>query len=283
MYLCTFADQYLEWMKEVESIQPISKQYDTAERPVLVRCSDMNRYVCKYNASSGSPNKLFCELLGAFMGNSWGLAVPEQALVTIKREHIPEGLSPSFFATPCVGSRFREGVTDVTRLTFGSIPKTEQNIEQLALIALFDLWLANEDRNYNNCNLLYDILNNTFIPIDHGSILNTATMDFPLSQLTSTDTLLYTDLFKHVIQQNKDFFNEEKLLFLKKKFYLCIKACKATQEELKQSIPSAWNIRECVIQKKLAELFQDKWLEDTWGSFNEFLKDNIENEEPNEI
>ncbi len=66
------------------------------------------------------------------------------------------------------------------------------------LIALFNLWVANEDRNWNNANLLYDVNSNNLIAIDHGCILNTATFDYNLSLLTQNETILYSDL-AHII------------------------------------------------------------------------------------
>ena len=35
-------------------------------------------------------------------------------------------------------------------------------------IALFDFWIANEDRNANNANLLYDVGRGRLISIDYG-------------------------------------------------------------------------------------------------------------------
>ena len=37
-----------------------------------------------------------------------------------------------------------------------------------------------------------------FVSIDYGCIFNTATFDYPLSQLTSTDTILWSDWTKGV-------------------------------------------------------------------------------------
>ena len=55
----------------LNSIDVISKQYPTGEAPVLVMCSDMNLYICKYIRNSVSAQKLACELIGSKLATSW--------------------------------------------------------------------------------------------------------------------------------------------------------------------------------------------------------------------
>ncbi|MCR4943171.1 MAG: hypothetical protein K5986_01635 [Clostridium sp.] len=74
----------------LDSIDIIRKQYPTGEEPVLVMCSDMNRYICKYIIHSpASAQKLTCELIGVKMAETWGLFVPKAVLVKVKPEHWP--------------------------------------------------------------------------------------------------------------------------------------------------------------------------------------------------
>ena len=47
------------------SAKRIEQQFHTGEEPVMVMCSDVNLYVCKYMRSSATAYKLACELLGA--------------------------------------------------------------------------------------------------------------------------------------------------------------------------------------------------------------------------
>ncbi len=46
----------------IESVKVIEQQFNTGEEPVLVTCSDMNTYICKYMRSSAAAYKLACEL-----------------------------------------------------------------------------------------------------------------------------------------------------------------------------------------------------------------------------
>ena len=41
----------------LESVKAIEQQYRTGEEPVLVMCSDMNAYICKYMRSSAAAYK----------------------------------------------------------------------------------------------------------------------------------------------------------------------------------------------------------------------------------
>lgn len=45
------------------SAKRIEQQFHTGEEPVMVMCSDINIYVCKYMRSSATAYKLACELL----------------------------------------------------------------------------------------------------------------------------------------------------------------------------------------------------------------------------
>lgn len=71
----------------LKSIKPIERQYSTGEEPVLVLCSDMNSYICKYMRSSTSVYKLVCELTGSLMAKAWNSGTPNIAFVRIKPEH----------------------------------------------------------------------------------------------------------------------------------------------------------------------------------------------------
>ena len=132
------------------SAKRIEQQFHTGEEPVLVMCSDVNTYVCKYMRSSATAYKLACELIGARMAKVWHLNTPDIMLVKIKPSHW-DGINISHsLSAPSLGCRWLDGVIDI------------------------------------------------FVSIDYGCIFNTATFDYPLSQLTSTDTILWSDWTKGV-------------------------------------------------------------------------------------
>lgn len=49
----------------LHSAKRIEQQFHTGEEPVMVMCSDINIYVCKYMRSSAAAYKLACEFIGA--------------------------------------------------------------------------------------------------------------------------------------------------------------------------------------------------------------------------
>ena len=86
--------------------------------------------------------------------------------------------------------------------------------------------------NTNNTNLLFDVEQNTLVSIDYGCIFNTAMYDYPLSRLTSTDTILASGILG----------------------------------QLKAGVKK---------QNKLDQLFETKWVNDTWDNFKECFKENL--------
>ena len=127
--------------------------------------------------SSATAYKLACELIGAKLAKAWQLNTPGIAIVNIRPVHW-EGINLSHsLSAPSIGFRWMDGVVDVTPSTFSQIPATKEILYQLIKIALFDFWIANEDRNSNNANLMYDMVNERLVSIDYGCILNTATFD----------------------------------------------------------------------------------------------------------
>lgn len=159
------------------SAKRIEQQFHTGEEPVMVMCSDVNIYVCKYMRSSATAFKLACEFIGANLAMAWQLRTPEIAIVNIKPSHW-EGMNITHsFSAPSIGFSWMDGVVDITPSTYSKVPATAEIVNQLMKIALFDFWVANEDRNANNANLMYDMVREQLVSIDYGCILNTATFD----------------------------------------------------------------------------------------------------------
>ena len=126
-------------------------------------CADLNDYVCKY--ATGVPTRtLYNEFIAAEFLEHWGLNKPDHRIVNINEEHILEGVKSTriqvrYFTRPCFGSKhelYAKEIDpsfpnlDINRKILNAI----ENKFDLLKIGLFDLWLANEDRNHNNYNLL---------------------------------------------------------------------------------------------------------------------------------
>lgn len=228
-------------IKQLASVKCIEQRFPTGEEPVLVLCSDWKTYVCKYMRSSSAAYKLVCEFIGGQMAGLWKLYTPQVALVNVKNEHWP------LYVKHCnnvrsLGSCRIANVIDITPSTFNAVTPSERLFEQLLKIALFDCWIANEDRNANNANLLYDINAELLVSIDYGCILNTATFDFPLSQLTSTDTILYSALFKHIWEKQDNVDIDLILDHLNTDYHQCLKRAQREADAIIQAVPQEWNV-----------------------------------------
>lgn len=142
-------------------------------------------------------------------------------------------------------------------------------------IALFDFWVANEDRTYNNANLLYDVKCDELVSIDYGGIFNTSTFEYPMSQLTMTDTILYAEIFK---QFNNRFSNNEirsVAVGLEEYYRKSVDNCKGVLGGIASGIPLEWKVDNSIIHNKLMQLFDKVWVDEVWANFVECLNDNI--------
>lgn len=139
-------------MNAVTASGEVLKVYQTGDRPILVLCSDGYHYICKYKQPGYSAYKLVNELVGGIFAKAWGIDTPVTCLV----ENDPiiwddAGISHDI-AAPLLGSRKMEDVFDLGEFNCNQVEVSERTLFQLLRIALFDLWLANEDRTCNNYN-----------------------------------------------------------------------------------------------------------------------------------
>lgn len=259
----------------LNSIDAISKQYPTGETPVLVMCSDMNSYICKYIRNSASAQKLACELIGAKMAQVWELNVPPVSLVRIKPEHWPVKYLPPKVMTTMLGSKYLSSVEYISPSNFDKLAKSVSNLGHLLKIALFDFWVANEDRNENNSNLLYDVITKMFVPIDFGCILNNADFQSTMMQLTITDTIVNSPLFKYMSEGIASQTIQKQVSNLKGKYIKYVSQCQKHVDSIVEEIPTDWNIPASLVSNKLLQLFEPKWTEAVWSNFEECLNDNL--------
>ena len=257
------------------SAKQIEQQFHTGEEPVMVMCSDVNIYVCKYMRSSATAYKLACEFIGTKLANAWQLNTPDFVLVNIRSSHW-EGINVSHsISAPSIGFRWLDGVVDITPSTYAKVPAKEETLNQLMKIALFDFWVANEDRNANNANLMYDMTHEQLVSIDYGCIFNTATFEYPLSQLTSTDTILWSDLFRH-LRQCADLRTSLVIADrLKADYEESLNRSKSVVAEIIAEMPQEWNVPTGKTSEKLRQLFDEQWIVAVWDNFMECLNENI--------
>lgn len=251
----------------LHSIKAVEKQYETGDRPVLVACSDKCMYICKYMHTTGQAYKLAAEFVGAQLAEVWQIASPVCAFVWISEKHW-EGIFTSHnSAAPALGYRKINGSVDITTSTCQEIEQSKDIMRQLLQIALFDFWVANEDRTFNNMNLLYEVQTPRLISIDYGGIFNTSTFEAPMSQLMETDTILYADIFRRL--QPAAYAEEliESAKALKAYYDMCVRQSQERMIKILDALPKAWNVRNEVVENKTRQLFNPEWIESSWQNF----------------
>jgi len=268
-----------------ESITIIKKEnvFNTrGSYPVLVYCDDLSYYVVKYKRNRKATN-LFNEYIGASFLKLWDLAIPDFEFIDVKNEHVPLGLhsdiSPHYFESTCFGSKFSRSYSDVSQI-LGESPQMwkEQFVHknELLFIALFDIWTANEDRNINNANLMYDLSDgNRFIPIDHQHIFNSSSSESKLSQLTSNDSILSYQPLRQLFKKN-EIQKQELVVEIRDKYYFYIDECHQNLDKILEKIPEDWNINTNDYVKLLdSQIFNQEWVEDCWENFITLLRCNF--------
>ena len=245
-------------------------------RPVRLFCSDLNHYVCKYFTGAGPAYSLFNEYIAASFLKLWSLPVPDFAFVVVRRDHVQySGLPYHYFNAPCFGSLALSLVKDVDKF-FMSLPQFRKESD-LALtdflrIGLFDIWLSNEDRNFNNFNLLYDITGKRFVPIDHVQCFNGNNLDKGPSIITDNESVLSSplikQLFSRTLQTNLAGFR----ITLETEFRTNIDTCHANLQEIFRQLPDEWQLDIPSLSSRLNYLFTDTWISQCLSAFNFYFQ-----------
>lgn len=258
-------------IKRLRSISGIQKVFDTNRSPVVVLASDFNEYLCKHSRHVPA-NYLFYELLANRFLKLWGLDVPEATIIDVNPDHLKADdysgkLQPANFLIPTIGFRYLHDSIDFNQLMATRYSSQTRKLftkkEDLLKIALFDIWIANEDRNQNNYNLL--ITNDTskgfiFVPIDHEMIFNTGNLDKGLVELTQEDSLVTSMLFTSLAVKQPEGKIVDRLLTTKNEYYLCIEKCYEQLDEILEDIPPDWKIDVPSMKALLvSNLFSDRW------------------------
>lgn len=241
--------------------------YQTGDRPILVLCSDGYHYVCKYKQPGYSAYKLANELIGGIFAAVWGIATPSTSLVL--NDPIiwdDAGISHDPVA-PLLGSRKMENVCDLSEYNCNQVRRSQKALSQLLRIALFDLWLTNEDRTCNNYNLLYDLQLGNIVSIDYGGIFNSGILNNAVYQLNPADSILSSNLYSRLKPKMSDRLMDH----IKSQYLRSIMKCKRITQMVLDSIPEEWNVEKSVIKNKLREVFVDGWISDTWGNFEQMI------------
>lgn len=263
----------------LNTIHKPDKVYPTAGNPILVTCNDFQDWVCKHSRDA---SKLINEFLGSSFASIWDLNTPEICLINVKREHIPPNIQGINFEKPCFGSKYIQSskeIDDTVLTTFADAAFRRKilNKEDFLMIALFDIWLSNEDRNHNNSNLLLDFSNPNemcFTVFDHDAIFNSNALHRGMYQINDFDSLIYAPLANILFRRDRNLVKVVDNLV--KKFYLCARKCEKNIANIVAPIPMEWESDKPFLEKQLrTNLFTKEWLSSCENTFRTLIQENI--------
>lgn len=265
------------------SIAPIEKVAGTnGSWPIIILAENIEYYICKYDSVS----KLINEYLAHQFLQIWGIPVFEAAFVQIRQEHILdkfiEGrLQKWMFNKPTFGLLYNENAPDVTmvlpelRGDYNEINKFV-NRKDLLKIALFDLWVAHNDRNINHYNMLIRPTDNgfEFVPIDHSEIFDGSNLGGKISQLTEEDSILSSELLKTFVFRKRN--AQEISLEIVNNFSNFVNNCNDKLPEIVAGIPDEWCKDKTSILNSVRDLIVENqsWLDETIKNFKELVEIN---------
>jgi len=268
-------------MAFLDSIEEVSERYETAgSRPLRVLASDLEYYICKYPFYANDP-KLLNEYLGFHFARLWDIKVPDLGIVQLKPEHLPQemlGMQLSYHSIikPLVGLKVVPDAVEIIDSISRGISKTDlkkYNRKDFLKIALFDIWLSNEDRNCGNMNLLVNLTDDVISPIaiDHEKIFNSGTLFGHIYTLTYEDSLFYSNLFHRLFRSRKRY---NLKLFDEIGASLQNKASKCHNNlgSIVEGIPEEWGYEKDEIYNNLSRwLFSPSWILEVERSYREFI------------
>jgi hypothetical protein len=252
--------------KKVEGLA-IQKEIPTSgHSPLLVMGDDYKLYVVKNNKGKNLATELINEFLANFLLYLWNIKVPNAVYFNLDAELLESGNYSSFhkkhyYNDTCFGSEFFDPAIDLNDLMSGTNKVSYNhfnNPKDFFHIALFDIWVENDDRKPSNYNLI-EIPESgkfTIIPIDHAFIFGTLKYE-QLSPLPFTPSdnehILISDLgyiFKKYTNINENF-----ITFEREYFYLCIDKCKKEIDKFFLQINKTYDLDENSVIKLKEFLF----------------------------
>lgn len=270
----------------LHSIEPIQKVFQTSgSYPVLVTCSDRQKYVCKY-VRYAPAEKLFLEYLISNFAKLWKLQIPDYKFVKIKPEHIPDKIASEYLKTkqvvqPVFGVLYLQYARDIDSY-FATIENnlgflsTIQNPFDILKISLFDLWLSNEDRHHNNYNLILNPKEdgNYFYVIDHEKCFNSNALKYDICHITFDESLLNTEVCNLIFQNQSTSAVQNYIQELEKEYYICVEQCRQSLSMILEQLPKNWGIDlKTQINLIQANIFTKEWIDTTFNCFREYLSE----------
>lgn len=260
----------------LHSIEKVEIYFETGCTPLLVHCTDLNFYVCKYNTGNSTANTLCREFIAAAFLKLWALQVPDFSFITIKPHHKPDFPHNVNSDQPCFGSRFNNEYKEIDAFLQEMSLSQKQKFmkEDYLTIAFFDLWVGNDDRYHRNFNLMLKAIDNEyyFVPIDHNAVFHNGNESRENYVLSYEETLLSSPLM-HSLFKIKDLTKNYDIASLLDKWYLYIQSCKLALTDVLSQMPVEWQVDNTEENNNLVQfLFKESWFTECKNTFIEYLQ-----------
>lgn len=266
----------LQYRKAISIIKEITTE---GHSPLLVLADDYEKYIIKTTRGRHPDFYLINEFLCHQFLNLWNIPSPDIIAVFVDKSILPGNLSnfnkPSYFDNICFGSKFIESAYELNE--FISTPKSKdfkkiKNVEVLYLIALFDIWVENDDRKPTNNNILLSPSLN-LVAIDNAFVFSSMSYEDLNADFVSSsynDTILHSPIGQSLINKVKP--DNEWLNDIKDNFYLCIENCKHNYIGILGTIPEELGFVPALSNKIFDFLFNEQRNEQVFTEFISRLK-----------
>lgn len=249
----------------------------SGSRPIKVLCNDLNFYVCKYFIGSGFASSLFNEYIAASFLKLWRLQVPDFAIVKVSTLHIKQIAYPNhYFTIPCFGSLYHGNFPEFDKIMMNENKYLQKDsisvLYSFLKIGIFDLWMCNEDRNFNNFNLLFNTVDNVFVPIDHVNCFNTNNLDIDQYLISDNESILDSPFLSLFLSRNLQQLKAKIRLEIINDFKSCVQICNDQLDNILIATPIEWNAKPDYLKQRLQFLFSENWIKQCENQFNRLFE-----------
>ena len=234
------------------SIKIIHSQYETAgHSPLKVLDVDYNPYVLKFPKNSYDKASIIKEFICSQLLKCWSIPSPDIAALSVPGDLLRECDFITIREKRLIGDGICFGsqlITDTIELNDFLVAKNATakkkilNPEDILKIALFDIWVENDDRKPSNNNIILDVYNKGLMlyPIDHAytfSSLEFSELTYTSACFSDNDSILYSPLANSIVK--KTAFKADFRTKLEEMFYLCIENAKLFFTKIVSNIPDS--------------------------------------------
>lgn len=265
-------------MEILEAISIIKEVPTSGHSPLQVICENHSQYYVKNGRGRIPPYQIISEILCHYFLKLWGIKTPKICLIKISGEILNNNYSRNhlaqYYDTYAFGSKVIEASTDLSIIFDIVNSKFDYNRFADPLdflkIALFDIWVDNDDRKPSNFNLL---LNSEmeFIAIDHAYTFCTMAYGDLIEEVAITHNSSILDTFigrKIVYYASKDVdLNTQ----LQEYFADCVHECKINFDEIVDNIPDEFGFTESIKNSVQRFLFSEKRNEEVFSTLINWL------------